>query len=107
MAASASCPVKNPTIEPIDARNDFWIERPCRISRMSTTIKGKTIIPKGGKIKDPTITAKAAPFSLSELPPYFFTDRELANTSAKVRIMVKITMAIQKKAVNSLELIKK
>ena len=107
IVASAICPVRNPATEPIDARKDSWIDRPCRISRMSTTIKGKIIIPKGGKIKDPTITDKAAPFSPTELPPYFFTDRELANISAKVSMMVNMTITIQKNVVNSPELMKK
>ena len=70
-------------------------------------MNGRMIIPKGGKINDPKITAKAAPFSPSELPPYFLTDRELANILDHARIMVKTAIAIQKNKDNSFELIKK
>lgn len=107
MAASANCPVKNPTTDPTEARKASLIDRPCLTSINKTTIKGSKIIPKGGKIKEPTMTDNAAPFSPNVLPPNFFTESELAKISAKVSIMVKIPIAIQKNSVNSLELIKK
>lgn len=69
----ATAPPKKPMSDPTEASKASFALLFCSISTTMTVKKGMISIPKGGIMKEPTMTAIAALLSPHLLPPNFLT----------------------------------